>query len=118
MKTYIDTKEIELNGEQVTAYKVAHDSNGNPRWVVHFLDLLSTSEQDAIRTEVMEANSEAPAGRGLSVVPVLYARALAKAKTVHGRKYTAKWFGGGIVFQSYNIAGELKEAFESNLAEA
>lgn len=30
---------IKVNGEEIPYYKVDHDVNGNPRYVVHFLDL-------------------------------------------------------------------------------
>lgn len=50
-------------------YRIDNDVNGNGRYVVHFLDIASD-----------------------------YSVALSIAKHFGGRKYTAKWFGGGIVF--------------------
>jgi hypothetical protein len=53
--------------------RVNSDINGNPRYVIHFLAIAEN-----------------------------YARAVKLANTIGGRKYTAKWYGGGIVFQSYS----------------
>ncbi len=63
-------------------FRIDNDVNGNPRYVVHYLDI-----------PIDES------------VPVLrqYDEALKKARKIGGRKYTAKWFGGGIVFQSYSL---------------
>ena len=90
MKVYTNEETINVNGHEVTAYRVDNDSNGNPRWVVHFLNLLTAKECEAA-TELM------------------FEKALQKAKTVGGVKYRAKWFGAGIVFQSYNIAEDIKQ---------
>lgn len=63
-------------------FRIDNDVNGNPRYVVHYLSI--------------------PIGES---VPVLrqYDEALKKARKIGGRKYTGKWFGGGIVFQSYSL---------------
>ncbi len=53
--------------------RINNDTNGNPRYVVHFLQLADT-----------------------------YARALFLARQLGGRKFHNKQFGGGIAFQSYN----------------
>ena len=70
---------IDTGKEIVKALRVNNDINGNPRYVVHFLDIDSS-----------------------------YDEALKRAKKVGGRKYRAKDFGGGIVFQSYNIEDTIK----------
>jgi hypothetical protein len=54
--------------------KIDNDSNGNPRYVFHFLNLSPTYEE-----------------------------ALKLAKQFGGRKFHNKQCGGGIVIQSYNI---------------
>ena len=61
-------------------FRINNDKNGNPRYVVHYLDI--PVDED---------------------VPVFnkYEEALNKARQIGGRKYTAKWFGGGIVFQAH-----------------
>ncbi len=73
--------------------RVKNDVNGNPRYVVHFLSLLSTKEQNEISAKA----------RPFKSISDMYAEAVYKAKQLGGRKYTGKDFGGGIVFQSYNI---------------
>lgn len=59
------------NGYSLT--RINSDTNGNPRYVIHFLAL---------------ANE--------------YSRAVYLANQIGGRKYHTKSYGGGLVFQSYN----------------
>lgn len=54
--------------------RVNNDVNGNPRFVVHYLQLADT-----------------------------YERALYLSRQLGGRKFHNKQYGGGIAFQSYNI---------------
>tara|TARA_R110000764_G_scaffold119477_2_gene207247 strand:- start:360 stop:599 length:240 start_codon:yes stop_codon:yes gene_type:complete len=54
--------------------RIKYDGNGNPRYVCHFLNFADN-----------------------------YARALFLANKIGGRKFHNKQYGGGIVFQSYNI---------------
>lgn len=75
--------------------RVNNDVNGNPRYVIHFLEILSQEEQNKFM--------------GLSAVSSMYNLALAKAKAIGGRKHSTKAFGGGIVFQSYNLPTLAKE---------
>lgn len=60
--------------KDITFYKINHDANGNPRYVFQFLHLADT-----------------------------YTEAVKKAKNIGAKKYNAKWFGGGLVIQSYNL---------------
>ena len=53
--------------------RINNDTNGNPRYVVHFLQIAET-----------------------------YERALFLARKIGGRKFHNKQYGGGVVFQSYN----------------
>jgi hypothetical protein len=73
--------------------RINNDVNGNPRYVCHFLNLLSDKEQDEIK-----ANA-----RPLQSINDMYNEAIFKAKKIGGKKYHNKTYGGGIVFQSYNI---------------
>lgn len=41
-----------------------------------------------------------------------YISAIKKAKTIGGKKFHNKQYGGGIVFQSYNIAETAKQIHE------
>lgn len=53
--------------------RINNDINGNPRFVVHYLQIAET-----------------------------YERALFLSRQIGGRKFHNKQFGGGIAFQSYN----------------
>jgi len=70
--------------------RVNSDSYGNPRYVLHFLQC----EPESWRTEEFS-------GR--------YARTVKLMNQIHGRKYHNKQYGGGIVFQTYNIPGTIKQ---------
>jgi hypothetical protein len=65
--------------------RVKNDVNGNGRFVVHFLDLV-TNEDRAEAPEV---------GR----IPWLIARALERSRKIGGQCYRGKSIAGGIVFQ-------------------
>lgn len=64
--------------------RISNDTNGNPRYVIHFLQLLNDQER------LLPFNEK-------------YDYALKKAKKMGGRKFSNKQYGGGVVFQSYNI---------------
>lgn len=71
--------------------QIKHDTNGNPRHVTSWL------------------------GYGFTT----YAQAIHAAKTLGGRKYHTKSFGGGLVFQAYEgelpgIAARLEELAKHN----
>lgn len=68
--------------------KVNNDSNGNPRYVLHFLNLVP-SDIDSMFN--------------LSIVGK-YSYALGVAKQLGGKKLHNKQYGGGIVFSTYNLA--------------
>lgn len=53
--------------------RINNDTNGNPRFVVHYLQMADT-----------------------------YERALYLGRQLGGRKFHNKQYGGGIAFQSYN----------------
>jgi hypothetical protein len=65
--------------------KIKHDLNGNPRYVCHFLQL-----------DVHGMHS----GIDLSE---RYNLALTLAKSIGGKKFHNKQYGGGIVFQCYSL---------------
>lgn len=72
--------------EDLTFSRVNSDVNGNPRYVVHFLNLLTPAEVN---------DHGNVTGR--------YAIACKRANTIGGRKFHNKQYGGGIVFCSYSI---------------
>lgn len=59
--------------------RINNDVNGNPRYVFHFLHL-SDSYEDALKL----------------------------AKSIGGKKFHNKQYGGGIVVQSYNLQYEIE----------
>jgi hypothetical protein len=83
----METKKIEFT-------RINNDTLGNPRYVCHFLDLL---------TEGQHTNLS---------ISEKYQLALKNAKKIGGKKFHNKQFGGGIVFQSYNIEDLEKKILE------
>lgn len=63
--------------------RINNDTNGNPRYVTHFLNI----PIDASGLNILER----------------YELAVKRAKEIGGKRYDNKQYGGGIVFQSYNI---------------
>lgn len=82
--------------------RVNNDVNGNPRYVCHFLSLVSDKEMEAIREEVKEHNSKGDNPVRFAINEA-YEVAVKRAKKIGGKKFHNKQYGGGIVFQSYNI---------------
>lgn len=82
--------------------RIDNDTNGNPRYVCHFLDLVKDSDFN-IGTIDMTANEVIQYVHNMSKTQYAYSIAVKRAKTIGGRRYNTKKFGGGIVFQSYNI---------------
>jgi hypothetical protein len=64
--------------------RINNDANGNPRYVCHFLNLIKSDEKFVGFSEQ-------------------YDEAVRRAKKIGGKRYHTKSYGGGIVFQSYNI---------------
>lgn len=81
--------------------RVKNDINGNPRYVIHFLNLLTEAESNNRALSIMEKKLIA----------------LNKAKKIGGKAYRGRDYGGGIVFQSYNLQDEcdrLNEMLEAS----
>ena len=72
--------------------RVNNDIYGNPRYVTHFFSLLKEDEQTLSN----------------------YNLAVKRANKLGGKKYRGSDFGGGIVFQSYNLDG-LRERITETL---
>lgn len=83
-----------FTNDKIQWTKIKHDSNGNPRYVCHFLNLNTPQENTSAFWDI----------HGLNTVSVKYCLALKRAKKIGGRKFHNKQYGGGIVFQSYNLA--------------
>lgn len=80
--------------------RIKNDTNGNPRYVCHFLSLNTRHELDTMGGQVSEK----------------YALAVKRANRIGGRKYHCKAYGGGIVFQCYGAA-DIVPAIERVLAQ-
>ena len=65
--------------------RIANDINGNPRYILHFLNFITDQESQGLTLDQK------------------YNLAVKKAQKLGGKIYRCKSFGGGIVFTSYNI---------------
>lgn len=82
-KNYVYTETHTVQGKEIEVFRIPNDVNGNPRYVVDFYDLgIGLWDYDNIN------------------------------KLYGFCKYRAKWFGGGVVFQSYNIEDTLNFALD------
>lgn len=63
--------------------RVNNDTNGNPRYVCHFLNFIKEGETGSITDK--------------------YNLAIYRAKKLGGRKFHNKQYGGGIVFNAVNL---------------
>lgn len=88
MKTYIKPEDFT---------RINNDVNGNPRYVCHYSDLLSSRDKENLPLigRLISDTLEAMEKR--------YNIAVKRANQLGGRKYNTKTYGGGIVFQSYNL---------------
>lgn len=64
--------------------RINNDVNGNPRYVCHFLNFITEEDKDIPLSEK-------------------YQLALRRAKKLDGKKFHNRQYGGGIVFQCYNL---------------
>jgi len=88
---------------QIDFTRINNDVNGNPRYVCHFLDIpLTKLELSIIEDKVTTAKALQQNTIGLDLT-LKYNAALIKARKLGGKKFHNKQYGGGIVFQSYNI---------------
>lgn len=94
---------IEKQGIEFT--RINNDVNGNPRYVCHYSNLITDDEieQSYERSDIL---------RGTTFVDIQYGVALSRAKKIGGRKFHNKQYGGGIVFQSYNLDDTAKQIVE------
>lgn len=87
--------QVKMQAEQETISftRIKNDTNGNPRFVCHFLNLLTESESNDYSVSVTQK----------------YNNALFNSRKIGGRKFHNKQYGGGIVFQSYNLTSLVAE---------
>lgn len=103
-KTMIPVKELEAGDtpEPINFTRVNSDTNGNPRYVCHYHALLTPAELEASAYDY----------QGRTITPSKYDVAVKRAHSIGGRKFHNKQYGGGIVFQSYNIRETEKDIRE------
>jgi len=82
------------NSNPITFTRIKNDTNGNPRYVCHFLNLNTEAELAATGADWISISDK-------------YSIACKRANKIGGKKYNAKAFGGGIVFQSYSLDSEV-----------
>ncbi len=80
--------------------RMNNDSNGNPRYCIHFLALNTPAENADYSGDFITRK---------------YNLALARARKLGGRKFHNKQFGGGIIFGSIYNLGDLCEALNSTM---
>lgn len=85
--------------------RINNDKNGNPRYVIHFYELINDNDYD-----IGEAKKDI--FNGITKTSILYKIAIKKAKKIGGKKYHNNSYGGGIAFQSYNTADLEKDIIE------
>ena len=88
--------------------RVNNDTNGNPRYVCHFLGLLTDKDENQVKENYRLTLQQNP----LKKTGLLYDFASEKVRTIGGKKYRGKDFGGGIVFQSYNLENTVNKINE------
>jgi len=89
--------------------RVNSDVNGNPRYVCHFSNLITKNDVNEIDKMIL---TEKIHNKFSFRIDTEYALAIKKAKKIGGRKFHNKQYGGGIVFQSYNIFETEKQILE------
>lgn len=80
-------KQIDTTGLDFNIWQIDHDANGNARYMVHYL---------AIPEHAADNSGDVFGYRAHQLAHIEHAKNM-----LHGKKYRAKWFGGGIVFQAY-----------------
>lgn len=88
-----------METQTINFTRVNNDINGNPRYVCHFTALLSDKDEVQVKQDFAASLAQNP----FKLTSFLYDEAVFKARKIGGKRFHNKQFGGGIVFQSYNI---------------
>jgi hypothetical protein len=78
--------------------RVNNDINGNPRRVIHFLNLINEQDEETLTKNFEQTLKQNP----FCMNELKYNLAVSRAKKYGGKKYHNKKYGGGIAFQEYN----------------
>ena len=100
MPTTFANEYVSPNG--IHYWRVDSDIYGNPRYIVHYLSISADSDGGSASNYASRQAAQFSAARD----------------RVGGKKYRAKWFGGGIVFQSYLGERGVGEWLDNLAAEA
>jgi len=88
-----------IDGTDIAVYPTTPDYYGNPRFVVHFLSFPNLDPDPECRAS------------GIEQIMFMQDRYIDNVRhAVGGKRYRGKDFGGGIVFQSYNVRETLAHA--------
>ena len=85
--------------QEIDFTRINNDTNGNPRYVCHFLNFITDKDR-----------------QGEYSITGNYNLALKRARTIGGKKFHNNQYGGGIVFQCYSIPA-LIESINNLIAE-
>jgi hypothetical protein len=101
------------NGKEIDYIRVDNCSNGNPRYVIHFLELITGKQIEDIKEEYEDQKANNRSINYSSLIDYEFKQALQNSRLIRGKKYRAKWFGGGIVISSYNLESDLEYLFDN-----
>jgi len=88
-----------MNTTAIDFTRLNNDVNGNPRYVCHFLNFITDKDEQQIKEDFAASLARNP----YKLIDFKYDAALYKARKLGGKKYHNKKYGGGIVFQSFNV---------------
>ena len=102
-----------MTTEKIEFTRINNDTNGNPRYVCHFLNLVTDKDEQEIKNDFAASLAQKP----FKLLDFKYELALQRARKIGGKKFHNKQYGGGVVFQSYNIEDterRIKEVMQQN----
>lgn len=81
---------------ELDLWRIDSDENGNPRYVIHYASVPYPEEYECKDTADFLWWQNAHIAHAVSAL--------------YGKRYRAKWFGGGVVFSTYNLKDTLRKA--------